>query len=235
MPDVFDAKNVSENTPKASLEDEASEKTGGKDNSQKIVKTPEDVHGMEGHSHNPLSAYYYYPDNINFINADPEEKVILLLRKHPVTNATWLGIVFLMIIAPSFLSVIAPFELLPSGFQIILTLVWYLITTAFTLEQFLTWFFNVNIVTDERIIDVDFVNLIYREVTDANIDQIQDVTVEVGGALRTYLHYGDVVIQTAAQVPRIEFEAIPNPDKVARVLRDLRIEEEQEKLEGRVR
>jgi len=44
-----------------------------------------------------------------------------------------------------------------------------------------------------------------------------------------------VVIQTAAQVPKIEFEAVPNPDKVARVLRELRIEEEQEKLEGRVR
>ena len=99
----------------------------------------------------------------------------------------------------------------------------------------MSWFFHVNIVTDERIVEVDFINLLYREITDANIDQIQDVTVEVSGGPRTFFRFGDVIIQTAAQVPKITFEAVPNPDTVARVLRDLRIEEEQEKLEGRIR
>jgi len=99
----------------------------------------------------------------------------------------------------------------------------------------LGWFFHVNIVTDERIIEVDFVNLIYREITDANIDQIQDVTVEMGGGIRTYFNYGDLIIQTAAEIPKIDFEAVPKPDMVAKVLRELRVEEEQEKLEGRVR
>ena len=99
----------------------------------------------------------------------------------------------------------------------------------------MSWFFHVNIITDERIVEVDFANLVYREITDANIDQIQDVTVEVGGSLRTFLHFGNVVIQTAAEIPKIEFEAVPKPDTVARILRELRIEEEKEKLEGRVR
>jgi hypothetical protein len=182
-----------------------------------------------------LGAFCYYPDNVKFVNKDPEEKIILLLRKHPITNLSWLTIAFFMLTAPSFLTVVTPLELLPLGFQIILSFVWYLITSAFVLEQFLSWFFHVNIVTDERIIEVDFVNLLYREITDANLDQIQDVTVEVGGALRTFLHFGNVVIQTAAEVPKIEFEGVPDPDKVARILRELRLEEEQEKLEGRVR
>jgi len=34
---------------------------------------------------------------------------------------------------------------------------------------------------------------------------------------------------------KIEFEAVPNPDLVARILRELRLEEEKEKLEGRIR
>ena len=107
--------------------------------------------------------------------------------------------------------------------------------TAFVFEKFLSWYFHVNIITDERIIEVDFLHLVYREITDANIDQIQDVTVEVGSAIRTTFNYGDVIIQTAAQLPKIEFEAVPQPDRVAKVLRELRIEEEVEKLEGRVR
>ena len=40
--------------------------------------------------------------------------------------------------------------------------VWYLILAAFIFEEFLGWFFNVNIITDERIVEVDFHNLIYR-------------------------------------------------------------------------
>ena len=117
----------------------------------------------------------------------------------------------------------------------IVVFVWYLFTVSFTLEKFLAWFFNVNVITDERIIDVDFHNLIYRQISDANIDQIQDVTVEVGGGIRTFLNYGNVVIQTAAEVLRIDLLDIPRPDDVAKILRSLRVEEEKEKLEGRVR
>ena len=106
---------------------------------------------------------------------------------------------------------------------------------SFCLEQFLSWFFHVNIITDERIIEVDFVNLFYREITDCNIDQIQDVTVEVGGGIETFFNYGDILVQTAAEITKIRFEKAPKPDMVARVLRELRIQEEQEKIEGRVR
>ncbi|KKQ52958.1 hypothetical protein A2865_02415 [Candidatus Woesebacteria bacterium RIFCSPHIGHO2_01_FULL_39_17] len=192
-------------------------------------------HRLPGHTHNPLAAFCYYPDFVRFVNADPEEKVVLLLRRHPITNLQWLVTAFLMLLAPSFFPIILPYELLPPGFQIILPLVWYLITFAFILEKFLSWFFHVNIVTDERIIEVDFFNLVSREITDANIDQIQDVTPRVVGSIRTFFNFGDVVIQTAASIPLITFEAVPNPDKVARILRESRIEEEQEKLEGRVR
>ncbi len=142
---------------------------------------------------------------------------------------------FVMLIAPSFLTVLSFFEAMPVRFQIVFILLWYLITTAYIFEKFLSWYFHVNIVTDERIIEVDFAHLVYREITDANIDQIQDVTVEMGSAMRTMFNFGDIIIQTAAQIPKIEFEAVSQPDRVAKILRDLRVEEEIEKLEGRVR
>lgn len=222
MPDIFNSSNHKTPLPKPVKKDE-------------ILKIPDKNHNLPGHTHNPLAAYCYYPDYVRFINEDPEEKVALLLRKHPITNLGWISIAFLMIIAPAFVSVLTPITLLPGDFQLVLILVWYLLTSALILEEFLSWFFHVNIITDERIIEVDFANLIYREITDANIDQIQDVTVEVGGAFRTFLHFGNVVIQTAAEIPKIEFEDVPNPDQVARILRELRIEEEEEKLEGRTR
>jgi hypothetical protein len=75
----------------------------------------------------------------------------------------------------------------------------------------------------------------YREMTDANTEDIQEVTVKMGGAIRTFFNYGDVSIQTAAEKQYILFEAVPNPDRVAQILRELRMEEEVEKMEGRIR
>jgi len=188
-----------------------------------------------GHTNNPLAAYSYIPDKVNFIAADSEEKVVLLLRKHPITNIPWIITAMLMLIAPLLLDSLPLFDAIPLNIRLIASLFWYLITSAFVLEEFLSWFFNVYIVTDERVFDVDFVNLIYREITDANIDQIQDVTSRVGGVIPTVFNYGDVVIQTAAEIPQIEFLSVPRPGTVAQVLRELRVQEEVEKIEGRVR
>ena len=238
MPDIFDSNNIgSKDVEKPVINSKNISSQNGAQGKTKSLKTPEDNnrHTLPGHSHNPLTAFNYYPDKTKFVNQDSEEKIVLVLRRHPITNINWILIAFVMFITPSFFTLISPFDALPGGFQLVLNLVWYLITTAFILEEFLNWFFNVNIITDERIIEVDFVNLLYREITDANIDQIQDVTVEVSGGPRTFFGYGNVLIQTAAEIPKITFDAVPKPDMVARILRDLRLEEEQEKLEGRVR
>jgi len=197
MPDVF--KSTPDRRPKVTQ--------------HKHIPNKEEL-AAYGHTRNRLAAYCYYPDHVNFVGADSEEKIVLLLRRHAITNIP---------------------ESAPVNFSTVGLIFWYLISFAYIFEQFLSWFFNVYIVTDERVFDVDFLNLVYREITDANIDQIQDVTVRVGSVIRTVFDYGDIIIQTAAQIPQIEFEAVPHPDRVAQVLRELRVEEETEKLEGRVR
>ncbi len=182
-----------------------------------------------------ISAFNYYPHRVKFVGADNKEHIILLLRRHPITNIGWILTVILMLLAPMFLSYVVPVVELPANYQLVALMFWYLITLAFAIEKFISWFFNVNIVTDERIFDVDFVHLIYREITDANLDQIQDVTTQVGGVIRTMFNFGNVMVQTAAEIPQIEFISVPKPDVVAQILRELRVEEEVEKIEGRVR
>ena len=182
-----------------------------------------------------FASFMYYPRKVNFINKDPEEQIILILRRHFITNVSWISIAILMSLFPLLFIFFPVLDFMPHEFQIITILGWYMMVIAYVFENFLSWFFGVNIITDERVFDVDFINLVNRDITDANIDQIQDVSTSMIGAIRTLFNYGDVFIQTAAQVPKIEFVAIPNPDRVARILRELRVEEEIEKLEGRVR
>ena len=64
---------------------------------------------------------------------------------------------------------------------------------------------------------------------------IQDVTALVEGVSQTMFNYGTVLIQTASEIPVIKIEKIPNPNLVLKVLQQMRGEEEQEEMEGRIK
>jgi len=184
---------------------------------------------------NALAAFIKKPKNINFETQEKKEEIVLFLRRHWITNVPWVLVIVLMLVAPVFLRFFPLLDFLPGRFQFITLIGWYLLTTAVVFEKFLSWLFNVNIITDERIVDIDFPSLLYREISSAKIDQVQDISTKVGGFIRSLFNYGDVLIQTAGTEPEICFEAVPQPGQVAKILNQMMLEEEQEKIEGRVR
>lgn len=182
---------------------------------------------VSGHTHNRLSAFSLYPEDIDFETREKEEKIILLLRAHPITNVKWILVTLLMLMVPGIIGAFGFLAALPTGFDLVITLAWYLLTSIYALESFLSWYFNVYFVTTLRVIDVDFYNLIYKQVSDANIDKIQDVSYNMGGVGRTIFNYGNVFIQTAAEVSNFDFLAVPSPDKVAKIIEDMITKDEQ--------
>jgi hypothetical protein len=182
---------------------------------------------------NPLAAYNYLPKNVTFETKDKEEKVILFLRQHPVVLLPRIGITAFLILVPSFFRLFSLFLYMPVGFQIIVVMIWYLFVFSSMLEAFLGWFYNIYIITDERVIDIDFVSLMHKEVTDANIGHIEDVTYKTGGLVKTLVDYGDIFIQTAGEEANLDFLAVPAPAKVAKILQGIR--EEREKSIERVK
>lgn len=182
-----------------------------------------------------MTAFAPLPVGVHFETQESQEKIILLLRMHWITNIKWILTTVLMVFVPIIFNFFPLFSFLPSNYQFIGLILWYLLVTAFIIEQFLTWFFNVYIITDERIIDIDFNGLLHREISEAKIDKIQDVKVSIRGIAASLMNYGDIIIQTAGEVPNFDFLAVPNPDKVAKVLQGLRTQEEIETIEGRIR
>jgi uncharacterized membrane protein YdbT with pleckstrin-like domain len=98
---------------------------------------------------------------------------------------------------------------------------WYLATFGFALASFIGWFFNIYIVTNERIVDIDFLYLLYKKFAEAELAKIQDIHYTSGGIFATIFNYGNVVVETAGEAPNIEFEAIPFPEKVVETIREL--------------
>ncbi|MFH1602203.1 MAG: hypothetical protein ABIB61_04595 [Candidatus Shapirobacteria bacterium] len=208
--------------------------TAQSERSEKLKEVRKEVYRLVGKETNFFKSFVARPKYLSFENQLVEEKVILLLRRHWITNLRWILIIALMLVAPLFLPYLPPYEWLPDQFRLVLVLMWYLFVLAFFLEEFFSWYFSVNIITDERIIDIDFVSLIYKRVSDAEIVNIQDVTYKMGGFLGTMFNYGTIFIQTAAEVGEFEFESVPRPALVVNILQRLRLEEKQEELEGRL-
>jgi hypothetical protein len=177
---------------------------------------------LAGHSHSRFSAFNLYPEHINFEIKEDGEEIVLMLRQHIVINLKWIIVTLLLLIGLPIVVSLGVLSALPPGYAAVITLIWYLVTATYAIEGFLGWYFNVFFITTKRIIDVDFFNLIDKRVSDAEIEKIQDVSYTTKGVLGTALNYGDVLIQTAAETQEFDFNSVPSPDKVVKILNELR-------------
>lgn len=182
-----------------------------------------------------FSSFALEPKTVKFETQDPHEKIILLLRQHPIVNLGWLLVLALMLVAPSFLVMVPDWSFIPIRFQTMTLLLWYLLALAFGIEKFLSWFFNAYIVTDERLVDIDFNGLLYRDLSVVKIANVEEINFTQIGSFSAIFDYGDVHIQTAAEKRELTFDRVPHPGKVTEILFQLIEEEEQEQLEGRTR
>jgi len=174
----------------------------------------------------PLTSYITRPRDIHFETQDADEEVILFLRQHIIVLIPQLVLGFFLFFVPLFLFPFlirfleSPVEI-PAGYTIIGTLFWYLATFGYLLAVFIHWHFNIFIVTNHRIIDIDFFYLLYKKFAETRIEKVQDISLRTGGIMATMFNYGDVLIQTASELPNFVFEKVPKPSEVVDVISDL--------------
>lgn len=181
-----------------------------------------------------LSAYIPKPTMLSIDIQIEDEHIILLMRQHLFTQLRWIFAVIVMLFLPAVFNFVGFFNFLPPTYHFAATLGWYMITAGFFIESFLKWFYRVYIITDERIIDVDFISMVYKDVSTTKIDKIEDVTTISSGFFSSIFDYGTIIVQTAATKQELNFENIPYPSRVSALLNELMLEEELEKYQGRV-
>lgn len=178
---------------------------------------------MENNNNNKSSVFYSYCLNpqIKFETYEDGEKLFLLLRSHPFTQIGWLlNAVFLFIL----LFVLNVF--IQNFFNMAQVLIANIFGTVFILSyvwfNVINWYFNVGIVTNKKVVDIDFSSVLYKEVTVAGLDNIQDITIKTGGYIESLFDYGTISIQTAAtQEANIEFSNVPHPTDAVQIINKL--------------
>lgn len=160
---------------------------------------------------------------IYFPSQNPNEKIILLLRRHWFVFYKFILIYILVGLAPvvfylanDYLGIKLIGGEISRALSILLVSVFYLFWWLLAFRQFADLWLDVWMVTDERAVDVSQKGLFSRTISELKLFQIQDVTADVRGLLPTFLHYGNVYIQTAGEEGRFVFEQIPHPYEVTR-------------------
>lgn len=154
-------------------------------------------------------------------NALPNEKIVLFLRRHWIALVRifiFSAVLFVLPVVVGTLIELANPNLILHVFwgpALIVILVAYLLTIlVLTFTELTDYWLDVWIVTNERIINTEQQGLFNRVVSEVYLYQIQDITSEQRGFLSTFLTFGHVFIQTAAERERFQFKDIDNPDDV---------------------
>lgn len=170
-------------------------------------------------------AYLENPQNCSFEGQNDDEKILLLLRAHPITNLSWiipsLLIFFIPFVLPKILTILSiDISLIPETYKLVLLIINYLLVLVIAFEGFLYWYFNVYIVSSKNIVDVDFNSILFKNIDIAPLRNVEDVSSSMGGILQSIFQYGKVVVQTAGTIENIDFENVPFPHKVADFILD---------------
>ena len=227
MTDIFIASEKNEPAPK---KNEDSKDLGlPKKTAEKILAL--ESKGKSGF--HIFSAFGPHPTDMGFKNQEKDEKILLFLRRSMITNIRWIVFSIILLLAPlfilPFIDPSKPLFFLPFRFIVAFVVFYYLLVAAYIYVSFITWYFNIALITNIRIIDVDFTGLIYKNVAATRLNLVQDVSYVQIGVIRTTFNYGDVFVQTAGTHVNFEFEAVPQPENVVHIVQTL-IGEDQDAI-----
>lgn len=231
MPDIFignnkETKNVSKEKSKEITKNQLI-KTASEETNKGIPAPKESVE--HNHSH-VLAAFCENPEGVSFTDKLEDEEIILFLRSHPITLIPWiikaiiLGLIPLILFAINTSGIININFLTPS-YNILIILFYYFLIIGYIFVNYLTWFYNVSLVTTKRIVDIDFSQIVFENVDATKLTQVEDVGYVQIGVIRSIFDYGDVTLHTAGPTSNFEFLAVPHPERVVNIINNLLGEE----------
>ena len=159
-----------------------------------------------------------------FCIQNPDEKVLKVLRRGFVLELPWIllisGIIYLIFELHRYL----PLDKLNSELRNFLDF-FRVISTVFiltySLNRFFNWFYSVNIITNQRILDFEFSEIGVKSITECQIKHIQSVSIQNEGLLSFLFGLATLKILTSGDNPNIDFEFISKSNDIQDLISDL--------------
>lgn len=159
-----------------------------------------------------------------FINQNDDEKVYMIIRKSFIVELPWLIVSTLLILVflnlnillNSYFNINLEYELV---YFIQFCFAYFLIT--YMINKFFNWFYTINIITNQRIIDFDFAHIGDKNVVETLVKNVQSVTVKNIGFASFIFGLSTLQILTSGDNPNIDFDYISDAYKASDLISDL--------------
>lgn len=225
MPDIFIDEDKIKSTPTPPSTPEHAEKP-----EEKVENKPE-VHHKKNEkkfsfSH-LVSGYDDTPGSVRFGDQMENEVLLLYLRRHFITNLPWIIIAIALALVPIMIEIAQSLALFQLSFLndqakfIVYLFYYFFIISGYVFVNYLTWFYNISLVTNIRVVDIDFSSIVIEDVAATKLSQLEDVSYVQIGILRSIFDYGDVRLQTAGTASNFEFLAVPHPERIIKIINNL--------------
>lgn len=162
-----------------------------------------------------------FPKGMSFHGKERDEAVILVIRSHWIVYVPQILIALLVLVLPWVLGAIFSDIFKSTIIFLALLITSLLIGGSILVSTLLKWYYNVDMITDQRVVDLDFPNIMAHTMSEARLENIEDITQKQLGLLGSVFDVGTVYVQTAGTSQNIEFQNIPRPRDVQEILVDL--------------
>jgi hypothetical protein len=166
-------------------------------------------------------------NKFHFVGQKDGEQILLVIHRHWFDILSQFLVVFAMLVLliGSFIFIPLQFPVFQQasyrGLFFFLENLFFLFTWITFFLIWIDYYFDVWIVTDHRIVNIEQKGLFSRVISELELENIQDITTDVRGVIPTFLNYGDLFIQTAAEKERFIFRNVPDPYKIKDLVMNL--------------
>lgn len=160
------------------------------------------------------------PFELKIHNQAEDEEITRIWRRHPITIVKPALRVIAFILIPIFLLILTGLSMFTSVWLFALYLIIIAVCFTYAAYEWLSWYGDVYVLTNYRIVDVEQDGFFHRKFSEAPIGRVEDISYDIKGFWQTMFNYGTVNVQTAGAVPNVSLEDVSNPPYFVKFLLD---------------
>lgn len=185
-----------------------------------------------------LESLISFPKDLVLGDKNSDEIILLFVRQHKVILVfnfllnifvfvmPYVGLWFLDYIISNLLPPVFNLDSLISSLYaskwfVIISLVWFSYLMSNLFDAFYRWFYNINILTTERFIDVELESIFNSRVETAALTDVQDLKDSQNGVIQSIFNMGEVVLLTASGRTIFNLSNVPQAHKVRDFIMDV--------------